>query len=195
MDTGRALLRGSVGPLFFGHGAQKLFGWFGGYGPEATGAAFEQMGMRPGRRHAFAAGAGEMVGGALLTLGLLTPAAAAILTGVMVTAIRKVHGKNGVWITNGGFEYNAVLIAAVAALVEQGPGRPSIDAVLFPRLKGPKLALLAVGAGALGSILNDKLFVEPGPPPELAGQEEEATEGSDGVPTSSEAATAGSDGA
>jgi len=161
MDTGRTILRGTVGPLFIGHGTQKLFGWFGGYGLDGTAGFFHQIGMRPGRRHALAAGAAETLGGALITLGFLTPAAAALLTGVMVTAIRKVHISKGVWITNGGFEYNAVLIAAVAALAEQGPGRPSLDARLLPRFNGPKWAVLALGAGAAGALLNEELFTEP----------------------------------
>ena len=161
MDTGRAILRATVGPLFVGHGTQKLFGWFGGHGLAGTGGFFEQLGMRPGRRHALAAGAAETIGGALTTLGFMTPVAAAMLTGVMVTAIRKVHISKGVWVTEGGFEYNAVLIAALAALVEAGPGRPSVDAALLPRFNGPAWAVLSVGAGVAGSFLNEQLFTEP----------------------------------
>lgn len=161
MDTGRTILRLTMGPLFIGHGTQKLAGWFGGAGPEGTAAFFEGLGLRPGRRHAIAAGAAETAGGAMITLGLLTPAAAATLRGVMTTAIRKVHAKNGVWSTNGGFEYNAVMIGALAAIVEQGPGRPSVDTALLPRLKGPGLALLSLGAGVAGSYISEQLFNEP----------------------------------
>ena len=164
MDTGRSALRFTLGPLFIGHGTQKLLGWFDGAGLEATASTFEKIGMRPGRRHAFAAGAAETAGGALVTLGFLTPAAAAILTGVMTTAIRKVHAANGVWATGGGYEYNLVIIAALAALVEQGPGRPSVDAALFPRLKGPGLALASLGVGVAGSFFNERVFSEPAPP-------------------------------
>ncbi len=163
MDTGRLLLRSTLGPLFIGHGTQKLFGWFGGHGPEGTGAFFESVGLRPGQRHALAAGAAEAGGGLLITLGFLTPVAAATITGAMFTAIRKVHLKSGVWVSNGGFEYNAVIIAAVAVLAEQGPGWPSVDAVLFPRFKGPQWAALAVAAGVTGSFLNELLFSEPAP--------------------------------
>src|SRR5215210_1452626 len=116
MDLGRTALRFVVGPLFVGHGTQKLFGWFGGHGLEGTGGAFESMGLRPGRRHATLAGTAEALGGALLTLGLLTPVASGLITGTMVTAIRRVHAKNGPWTTNGGYEYNAALIAAVTAI-------------------------------------------------------------------------------
>src|SRR3954464_11359109 len=106
MNVGQLALRGVVGPLFVGHGAQKLFGWFDGHGLDGTGGFFESLGLRPGRRHAAAAGAAECAGGPLLTLGALTPVAASLITGTMVTAIRKVHGANGPWVTNNGFEYN-----------------------------------------------------------------------------------------
>src|SRR5919107_4188629 len=158
MNFGTAAMRGIVGPLFIGHGTQKLFGWFEGHGLDATAGGFEQMGLRPGRRHATAAGAAEALGGLLVTLGAVTPVAASLITGTMVTAIRKVHVKNGPWVTQGGFEYNAVLIGAMAALVETGPGAPSVDAALMPRLKGSLLAALSIGGGVAGS------FLAPSPP-------------------------------
>ena len=153
MNPGRLLLRGVVGPLFVGHGTQKLLGWFGGHGLDGTGAFFEQLGLKPGKRHATGAGAAEAVGGALLTLGALTPVAAGLITGTMITAIRKVHLEKGPWVTNGGYEYNLTLIAAVLALTEAGPGRPSVDASVFPRLKGNALALTAFAASAAGATL------------------------------------------
>ena len=73
MKIGRLILRFVVGGYFFGHGTQKLFGWFGGHGPEGTGQFFESLGMRPGKRHAVAAGAAEAGGGTLLVLGAATP--------------------------------------------------------------------------------------------------------------------------
>src|SRR5438105_5448326 len=97
MSIGLFILRLVVGGLFFGHGTQKLFGWFGGHGPEGTGQFFESIGLRPGRRHATAAGATEAGGGTLLALGFLTPAAAAALIGTMFTAIQKVHFAKGPW--------------------------------------------------------------------------------------------------
>src|SRR5918912_2057008 len=128
MDLGRAITRFVVGPLFVGHGTQKLFGWFEGHGVDGTAGFFESLGLRPGKRHATAAGVAETAGGALLTLGALTPLAQAMITGTMVTAIRKVHLKNGPWSTNGGYEYNLALIAAVTALADSGPGPLSVDA-------------------------------------------------------------------
>src|SRR3954447_7796184 len=151
MDLGRTALRLVIGPLFVGHGTQKLFGWFGGHGLDGTGAFFEQLGLKPGKRHATGAGAAEAIGGALLTLGALTPVAAGLITGTMITAIRKVHLSKGPWVTEGGYEYNAVLIAAVLALTADGPGRPSVDAAAFPRLHGNAIALAQFAAAPAGS--------------------------------------------
>jgi putative oxidoreductase len=167
MDLGRTALRLVIGPLFVGHGTQKVFGWFGGNGLDGTGAFFEsKLGLRPGKRHATAAGASEAVGGALLTLGALTPLAAGMITGTMVTAIRKVHAPKGPWVTEGGYEYNAVLIAAMLALTESGPGRPSVDASLLPRLRGNGLALAQFAAGAAGSYLLTERANAEAPPTE-----------------------------
>src|SRR3954470_20544903 len=117
MRLGAAALRGVIGPLFVGHGTQKLFGWFGGHGLEGTGGFFESLGLRPGRRHATAAGIAEALGGALLTLGAATPLAASMVSGSMVTAVRKVHGPNGPWVTENGWEYPVAVIGALASLV------------------------------------------------------------------------------
>src|SRR5579884_3396214 len=105
MRIGRLLLRLTIGGFFIGHGTQKLFGWFGGHGLDATSQAFEGLGLRPGRRNAIAAGAAEAGGGTALALGLATPLAASVLTATMLTAIHRVHLKNGPWLTNGGYEY------------------------------------------------------------------------------------------
>jgi putative oxidoreductase len=147
MGIAKLLLRVTIGMLFAGHGAQKLFGWFGGQGLSGTAATFEKLGLVPGRRHALAAGAAEMGGGALLTAGYATPVAAATLTATMITAIDRVHGSKGPWVTNGGYEYNLVLIAAVLALAESGPG-----ALALGRGRaGAGWALAALAAGAAGA--------------------------------------------
>jgi putative oxidoreductase len=122
MRLGRALLRTTIGALFVGHGLQKLAGWFGGSGLNATAGGFEKMGMRPGKLHAAAAGIAEAGGGALLITGRANPLAGAALTGVMTTAVEKVHLRNGVWNQNGGFEYNAVLTAALLAITAEEDG-------------------------------------------------------------------------
>src|SRR6185436_4582103 len=106
MNLGLLLLRLVVGLTFAAHGAQKLFGWFGGYGLEHTGRGFEQLGFLPGRRHALAAGLGEVGAGLLLAAGLLTPLAGAIVFAVMLVAAVSVHGKGGFFASSGGYEYN-----------------------------------------------------------------------------------------
>jgi putative oxidoreductase len=162
MRLGTLFVRTTIGALFVGHGTQKLFGWFGGHGIEATSGAFESMGLRPGRRHATAAGAAEAGGGLLLALGLLTPVAATSIIATMITAIRKVHAKNGPWVTEGGFEYNLVLIGAMLALTDNGPGPVSLDARLWPNFKGTPLALAALAAGTAGSFLATEVAAETG---------------------------------
>ncbi len=151
MNLGRLILRAIVGGYFFGHGTQKLFGWFGGHGLEGTGQFFENLGLRPGKRHAAAAGAAEAGGGSLLLLGAFTPLASAALVATMLTAIHRVHLKNGPWVSNGGYEYNLVLIAAALALAETGPGSPSVDAARGSNLTGAKATLLAAALGAAGA--------------------------------------------
>src|SRR5665811_778576 len=152
MDLGRLLLRLVIGGLFIGHGTQKLFGWFGGPGLEASSQGFESMGLAPGRRNALAAGITETAAGTTLALGLATPLAAAGLTSVMLTAIRTLHWKNGPWSTNGGYEYNAVLIAALLLLVEGGPGQWSFDHALGGERSGLAWLLAALAAGTAGSL-------------------------------------------
>jgi putative oxidoreductase len=150
-------MRLTVGGYFAGHGMQKLAGWFGGGGPEGTAQFFEQLGLRPGKRHALAAGASETGGGLLLALGLATPAAAAAISAVMLTAIRFVHWKNGPWNGDQGYELNVVVLAALAALVEAGPGPLSLDSALGIERRGTAVALGALGAGAVGSLVASEL--------------------------------------
>lgn len=154
MDIALLALRVVVGALFAGHGAQKLFGSFKGHGLEGTGQFFESLGIRPGRRHAMVAGAAELVGGTLLVLGLLTPLAAAMVIGVMVVAILTVHRPNGVWVTDGGYEYNLVLIATGFALAGAGPGEISLDDALgwMPDITGTGWAFGALAAGVLAGL-------------------------------------------
>ena len=150
-DLGRFLLRATVGGIFVEHGTQKLFGWFGGHGPDGTGQFFESIGLRPGRRHAVAAGAAEAGGGALLALGLATPAAAAALGSVMVTALRTVVWRDGIKVGTGGYEL--LLLANAVAVADLGPGRFSLDALLGQERRGARWAALALGAALAGSTL------------------------------------------
>lgn len=153
MGLARLALRGTIGGLFVGHGLQKLTGQFGGEGLEGTARNYDRMGLRPGMHHARAAGVAETGGGAFLALGLATPAAVAALSASMITAIRTVHWRNGPWVTRGGYEYNLVLLAALAVLAQEGPGKLSLDALRGRERRGLGWALAALGAGALGSTL------------------------------------------
>ena len=151
MKIGRLLLRLSVGGFFFGHGTQKLLGWFGGHGLKNTAEAFEGLGMRPGRVHATAAGLAEAGGGAGLALGYRTPLAASAVIATMLTAIKRVHLRNGPWITDGGYEYNVLLIVAAVTLAELGPGPVSLDALRGRERAGVLWALVALTLGAAGA--------------------------------------------
>lgn len=151
MKIARLAARTIIGGLFIGHGTQKLLGWFGGPGMTGTEGMMHGLGMHPPRHHAYAAGVAETAGGALLALGLATPLAASALTGTMITAIRKVHWRNGVWNMGGGYEYNAVLIASVLALAESGPGHVSLDHLLGWERSGTRWALAALAGGAVAS--------------------------------------------
>ena len=151
MKIGRLFLRAIIGGIFVSHGGQKLFGWFEGSGLEATSQGFESMGMRPGRVHATAASATEIASGTLALLGLAPPLAASGITATMLTAIHRVHKKNGFFNTNGGYEFNLLLIGAALALAEAGPGEPSLDSALGIDMHGPGWALAALGAGAAGA--------------------------------------------
>jgi putative oxidoreductase len=151
MKLGRLFLRVVVGGYFFGHGTQKLFGWFDGHGLDATAGMFESLGLRPGKRHATAAGIAEAGGGAALLLGAASPLPSSVLIATMITAIHRVHLANGPWVTDQGYEYNLVLIAAALALAETGPGSPSVDGALGNERSGTKWALLALVLGVLGA--------------------------------------------
>lgn len=131
LDTGLLIIRLVIGLAFIGHGAQKLFGAFGGHGLKGTGGWFESIGMKPGVAMALLAGLAEFAGGALFTLGLLTPLAGILIAGTMLMAIVKVHGPNGFWSTQNGYEYNLVLIAVAIGIAMVGPGQYAIDTLLF----------------------------------------------------------------
>ena len=160
MDLALLVLRLVVGLGFAAHGAQKLFGAFGGAGIDGTARGFEQLGLRPGRLHAVGAGTAEFAGGLLIALGLVTPFAAAMLIAVMTSAVLTVHARNGFFNTNNGFEYNLALVAVAFALAGIGAGRWSLDHVLGLDLRGTGWALgaLAIGVlGGLGAVLSGRL--------------------------------------
>jgi putative oxidoreductase len=151
MSLALAALRTVIGLLFIGHGAQKLFGAFGGHGPEGTGSFFDSIGMRPGKRMAMAAGATELGGGTLLTLGLATPLATTGLTSVMCSAGWTVHRPNGLWIDKGGFEYHLVVTSALFTIAAAGPGALSLDRALGAERSGLGWAVASLAAGVTGA--------------------------------------------
>jgi putative oxidoreductase len=151
MGLGRLLLRLTIGGTFFVHGTQKLFGWFGGYGPDGTGQFFESLGLRPGRRNAIAAGATETGCGLLVALGLATPLAASGLSAVMITALRTAIWNEGVKPATG--EHEVLLAVSALALADSGPGALSLDSALGLERSGPGWMLAALGAGAAGSTM------------------------------------------
>src|SRR5437868_7360628 len=136
MGFGLLVLRLVVGALFIGHGTQKLFGWFGGYGLEGTGGFMESLGYRPGKRYAALGGVAEAGGGLLLFLGLLTPLAAAAIIGMMINAIFAVHIENGVWAQENGYEFPLVMAIAAGALALADGGAASVDKLLGLNLGG-----------------------------------------------------------
>ncbi|GMA61653.1 DoxX family protein [Alicyclobacillus fastidiosus] len=122
MGYGLLIIRLIVGLSFAGHGTQKLFGWFGGHGLKGTGGWLESIGVKPGALLALVAGLAELIGGLLFAAGLWLPVAAALIVITMLVAIFTVHGKNGYWVTQNGFEYNLILIAIAVGIALIGPG-------------------------------------------------------------------------
>lgn len=127
-------LRIPVGIIFAAHGAQKLFGWFGGYGLEGTGQWMASIGLAPGALMALLAGAAEFFGGLALLAGLLVRPAAAALAVTMLVAILSVHLDKGFFLTSNGYEYALALLAVSVALAFSGAGRASLDQTLSRRL-------------------------------------------------------------
>jgi putative oxidoreductase len=153
MDTALLLLRVAVGLLLIGHGTQKLFGWFGGYGIAGTGGFFDSIGFRPGKRLAAVAGVSEAGGGLLLALGLLTPVAGAVVVGTLLVAA-SVHLDKGLWGTNGGYELALVYAVTAAVLALAGPGAASLDnAFGIADEWSTGLGLAAIAVGLLGAVV------------------------------------------
>lgn len=127
---GTLALRIPVGIIFAAHGAQKLFGWFGGYGLEGTGEWLASIGLAPGYLMALLAGCAEFFGGLALLVGLLVRPAGAVLAVAMLVAIFSVHIGNGLFMSNNGYEFALALLAVAVSLMVSGAGRASLDAAL-----------------------------------------------------------------
>jgi len=148
VDLGLLILRVLVGVTFAAHGMQKLFGWFGGGGRDATARWFASLGFGDGRTATVMAGGSEITGGLGLAAGLLTPLAAAALVGTMTTAAFVNNADGGFWSASKGWELNGYLIAVAVAVATTGPGRFSLDAVLgLGGLSGLPAGLLVLLAG------------------------------------------------
>lgn len=151
MSVGILILRLALGLLIAAHGAQKLFGWFGGHGLKGTAGYFEQIGFRPGLPNALLAGLAEGVGGLLIACGLLTPLGVAALVGMMAAATLFVHLRHGLFAQKGGFEYPLLVALAAAAVGFTGPGAYSLDAALGWSLDSTGWALAAIGVGLVAT--------------------------------------------
>ena len=179
MASGITLLRLVVGGLFVGHGLQKLVGAFDGPGLDGTEGMMKHLEIEPARANAIAVAGTETAGGAAIALGVGTPFAAAGLIATMLTAVRKVHFKNGVWNSKGGFEFNAVLIAALLAIVDGGPGKAGGDALIGKHRWGLPWAAFALAAGVAGSFgvteLAKRATPAPSEPPEASTESADAS--------------------
>ncbi|MEU8221430.1 DoxX family protein [Kribbella sp. NPDC048915] len=150
MDLGLLLLHGAVGLIMAGHGAQKLFGWFGGQGVQGTTEMVEKLGWRPARSFAVLLGLAEFLGGLGLAVGFASPLAAAAIIAVLANAAWVVHRPHGLWNADLGYEYPLTLIVAAAALAFTGPGRYSLDHALAWNLSGVDWGVAALALGGLG---------------------------------------------
>ncbi len=154
-NLGLLLIRLIFGLVMAAHGAQKLFGWFGGYGLAGTGGFFESLGFRPGRMFAAAASISELVGGLLFALSLFGPVGPALILAVMLVASISVHLRNGLFAATNGVEVPLLFATAVVGVALIGYGTYSLDSALgLAALWTPALIGLALAVGVIGGLAN-----------------------------------------
>jgi len=164
-NLGLLLIRLIFGLVMVAHGAQKLFGWFGGYGLAGTGGFFESLGFRPGRTFAAAAALSEFIGGWLFALGILGPVGPALILAVMLVASISVHWRNGLFAATNGVEVPLLYATAVVGVTLIGFGSYSLDGALgLATLWTPGLVGLALAVGVIGGIANLLLRKKPTTP-------------------------------
>jgi putative oxidoreductase len=155
MDLGLLVARLVVGPLMAAHGAQKLFGWFGGHGLAGVSGFFESLGFRPGRLFATAASLGEVGGGLLVALGLFGPVGPALILSVMLVAAVSVHWRNGLFAMTNGIEVPLLYATGAVALALTGFGDYSLDRLLgLSSLWTPRVIAIVLVVGMLGGLTN-----------------------------------------
>jgi putative oxidoreductase len=164
MDAGLALARIVFGGLMAAHGAQKWFGWFGGYGLQAVGGMFETLGFRPGRLFATAAAVTETVGGLLVAFGLLGPIGPALMLSVMIVAAVSVHWQHGLFVASNGIELPLLYATAAVAVALTGFGAYSLDGALgLTPYWTPTVNLVVLVAGAAAGLGNLAIRRTPDP--------------------------------
>jgi putative oxidoreductase len=154
VNSGFLLVRLLLGGALAAHGAQKLFGWFGGYGLGGTGGFMESLGFRPGKLFALAAGLCEAGGGVLVVLGFLGPIGSGLILVAMLVAIGSVHWKNGFFATSNGVEMPLAWATCAVAIAYTGPGRYSLDAAFGIALNTPWVVRAVILVAVVISIAN-----------------------------------------
>ena len=152
-EYGLLVVRLGLGLAIAAHGAQKLFGWFGGHGLAGTGGFFEAIGFRPGKPFAAIAGFGEGAGGLLIALGVFGPVGPALVLATMIVAAVAVHLKNGFWAANNGVELAYVYAFGALAIAFAGFGSLSLDTLLRITPTSPSAVYGVLAVGAIAGLL------------------------------------------
>ena len=155
MNEGLLIARLVLGLVMAAHGAQKLFGWFGGYGIAGTGGYLESIGFRPGRPFALAASLAELLSGVLVAIGLFGPIGPALMLSVMIVGAVSVHLKNGLFAQNSGIEVPLLYATGAIALALTGFGAYSLDAAFgIASIWSPIITWSVLAIGVAGGVAN-----------------------------------------